>query len=416
MLIILCCLISPLAHSAETPAGYDDNDYQKLRTFLELSNGSDKNGDKIGVGAGYDPGDPETWGGVTWDTSTPKKGTYIDWQNKGLVGDLDVSGLEQLMNIDCHGNQLTGLDLGGLPKLTELNCKENLLTTLEVAGCVELKNLWCENNQLTFATLPPGLPASGGAYVYAPQADISVDSDGIIVAGEEIDLSAEAEVGEVDTVFTWLDGDGNEIAPITADSGKFVFDAGPAGKTIYCEMTNAALPALTLKTIGVLVDTTHDITFIKPTAANDEDNFNLTIIEGNSEYDKTYDELETELQEDEAKQLHWREAVSEGGHGYVLTMELGTITNTNISETGAQATVPFTIKEQSEDPEIPETTTDTGTIVFEIVKLQGQWLCRTMTITFDTDLIRAAYRAAAGSDSGDDGASGFAFGRFAFTF
>jgi hypothetical protein len=147
----------------------------------------------------------------------------------------------------------------------------------------------------------------------------------------------------------------------------------------------------------------------------DADDFSLTIVEGDSEYDKTYDELETELAEDEAKQLHWREAVSEGGHGYVLTMQLGTTTYTNVSETGAQATVPFTIKEQSEDPEIPETTTDTGDIVFDMVKLHGQWLCRTMTITFDTDRPRAAYRATTGSERGDE-ASGFGLGRFTLTF
>lgn len=143
----------------------------------------------------------------------------------------------------------------------------------------------------------------------------------------------------------------------------------------------------------------------------DEGSFSLTIAEGDDSYDKTYADLEAELEEDEAKQLHWRDAVSEGGHGYVLTMESGTVTYANLSETGAIATLPFTIREQADDPEIEETVTDTGSIICEVVKLQGQWLCRTMTITFDTDLPRALYRAAAWPDSDDEVTVGFGFGR-----
>ncbi|NLU42638.1 MAG: hypothetical protein GXX08_10580 [Firmicutes bacterium] len=113
--------------------------------------------------------------------------------------------------------------------------------------------------------------------------------------------------------------------------------------------------------------------------------------------------------------------MSDGGNGYILTMELGTIVFSNVSATGAQAVVPFTIKEQSENPQIPETTTDTGTIACEMVKLQGQWLCRTMTITFDTGPTKVPHRAGTLPESGnrlvkhlDDsnaGTTGFGFGK-----
>ncbi|NLU42137.1 MAG: hypothetical protein GXX08_08025 [Firmicutes bacterium] len=150
----------------------------------------------------------------------------------------------------------------------------------------------------------------------------------------------------------------------------------------------------------------------------DEDSFSLTISEGGSEYSKTYTELKAELEADEPKQLQWRKPESEGGNGHVLTMELGTIVYSSVSETGAQAAAPFTIKESAENPQIPETTTDTGTIACEMVKLGGQWLCRQMTITYD-DLAKASYRGAGSSESGnaesiEDGTTGFGFGQFAF--
>ena len=109
--------------------------------------------------------------------------------------------------------------------------------------------------------------------------------------------------------------------------------------------------------------------------------FQLTISEGNSFYIKDYTILKNELEEDQAKQLHWRQAPPEG-HGYVLIMELGTIIFSNISASGAIATIPFTVKEQVQDPQIPQTVTDAGQIACEMVRLQGTWRCQKMTIIY----------------------------------
>ena len=52
----------------------------------------------------------------------------------------------------------------------------------------------------------------------------------------------------------------------------------------------------------------------------------LTIVEEDVDsYDKDYTTLESELREDEGKQRHWRKSPAEGGNGYTLTMELGTL-------------------------------------------------------------------------------------------
>ncbi len=352
---------------------YDQHDYDKLRDFLEQPNGAGKNGNKIS--ASYSPLDPTTWVGVTWSDAPPKKVTAIQWYEKGLVGNLDVSNCTALLHLYCSNNQLGSLDLSdhaasvllacinnqlsdldvsnctslvwlncnanrlssldvsdctalvslgcgcnqlsdldvsnctalkwlncntnrlssldvsdctalvglgcGCNRLSDLDvsnctalewleCSANQLISLKVTGCSALAMLFCLYNQLTFADLPSALPVAGGTYVYAPQADIAIGSHGAVTAGDKIDLSDQARVGAVDTVFTWYDVHGAEITPTTAEGGKFTFGGEFEGKTIYCSMTNTALPDLTLRTTAVRIDAAHQITFIKPTDANDE--------------------------------------------------------------------------------------------------------------------------------------------------
>ena len=148
----------------------------------------------------------------------------------------------------------------------------------------------------------------------------------------------------------------------------------------------------------------------------DENDFILTISEdGSTPYDKEYAVLQAELEEDEAKQLHWRGSTP-NGHGYSLTMELGTITYSNLSASGGVATVPFTIKEKADDPPIPETITDTGGMVCEMVNLQGQWRCRRMTINYGgMGAIPLSSQAAALGTKGGEGTAttgSFSFGQF----
>ena len=377
-LVVLSCVTLPVTVSAETPSGYNEHDYNKLRAFLDQTDGMRTNGDKINPES-YRPDRPDTWAGVTWieRTSGNKRVMAIDWSGMGLVGNLDLTGCSALERLDCgnnqlseldvsectslaylycHQNQLTSLDVSdctnletlgcGNNQLSELNvsncsslvslgcsdnqldsldvnncpdllelycynnqlteldvrdcadllrlscfsnqlesldvsectalvtlhCNANQLTSLNVSGLTSLENLYCQENQLTLADLPPSLPVPGGEYVYAPQADIVIGSGGIIAPGEEIDLSAEARVGGVDTVFTWYNAAGTEVAPATASGGKFTFGEELGGQTIYCEMANPTFPDLILKTISVVVKPgpTHQITIIKGTDGGDE--------------------------------------------------------------------------------------------------------------------------------------------------
>jgi hypothetical protein len=137
--------------------------------------------------------------------------------------------------------------------------------------------------------------------------------------------------------------------------------------------------------------------------------FKLTISEGTGSYDKNYATLKTELEEDQEKQLHWRQSPPEG-HGYVLIMDLGTIIFSNTSASGAIATVPFKIKELAQEPEIPQDVTDEGQIVCEMVNLQETWRCQKMTIVYYVSDKTSA--GAHSTKTGEDVAQGFCFGRF----
>ena len=147
--LLLVCM-TPLAVFADntrypTPGGYNDNDYQKLVTFLELEDESGvRNGEKISEN--YDPQDPTTWEGTTWENGNIFQ---IDFYDRNLIGKLDVSNCTELVELDCSYNQLTELDISNNAALVELDCSDNQLTELDVSNNTALEHLGCYNNQLT---------------------------------------------------------------------------------------------------------------------------------------------------------------------------------------------------------------------------------------------------------------------------
>jgi hypothetical protein len=128
-----------------TPEGYDHHDYQKLVTFLEYSDGGEKNGKKINEN--YDPAKPLTWSGITW--SEEGKVISINWNSKRLPGELDLSGCTSIQDLDLLHNNLTSLNLSGCSALQVLGCINNQLESLDVSGCSSLQELNCDNNNLT---------------------------------------------------------------------------------------------------------------------------------------------------------------------------------------------------------------------------------------------------------------------------
>ncbi|MGI6726498.1 MAG: Ig-like domain-containing protein [Christensenellales bacterium] len=94
---------------------------------------------------------PDEWNGtVFWtDKATNKRVKKLTLISAGLTGTLDVRGLTALINLNCYGNQLTGLNVSDLPALFSLDCRSNQLKGLNVSGLKALNYLNCQNNQLT---------------------------------------------------------------------------------------------------------------------------------------------------------------------------------------------------------------------------------------------------------------------------
>ncbi|MBR0135096.1 MAG: hypothetical protein IJM18_02755 [Clostridia bacterium] len=199
----------------DIPEGYCENDYVKMRSFLETENEEGiKNGQQMRPD--YDPNDPETWTfsgfygtpqGVQWvEVDGVKYASSLTTDtNPGeelnLVGDLDVSDFSQLTylslannsitslnasgsalsrallnnnpinsidledctalyQINCSGSQITDLDLSDCTSLAILDCSNCNLTSLDLSNCTEINSLNCAGNPLTELDLTnnPGLP------------------------------------------------------------------------------------------------------------------------------------------------------------------------------------------------------------------------------------------------------------------
>lgn len=159
-----------------TPAGYNENDYQKLVAFLEIA---DENGVKNGnkISPVYDPADPTTWldpnsmDEITyWADREEKRISIMRWEDRNLAGDLDVSGCsalqvlyccsggitsidvtgcEELYDFDCHANMISELDVSTNENLTYFNCSGNRIASLNVSANPRLERLFCGTNLLT---------------------------------------------------------------------------------------------------------------------------------------------------------------------------------------------------------------------------------------------------------------------------
>lgn len=124
--------------------------------------------------------------------------------------------------------------------------------------------------------------------------------------------------------------------------------------------------------------------------------FKLTLSEAGYSYTKDFTTLKNELEADARNQLDWRKPKADGGYGYVLDLQLGTQTFSNITSTGAIVTQTHQVFESADG--IDELMTDKGTITWQFAKISGEWKATAMTITFDQVPQAGAAARAAGAD------------------
>lgn len=133
---------------AYVPEGYDADDWNAVKNFLEITDDNGvKNGYKID-GASYSPDFLQNVTGLTW---TEIDGVYrlttVSWKGYDLVGDLDLSDSSQLTRIVIEDNSISKVELGSY-RLTQVNVASNNLTTLNVKGLVGLESLNCSDNNI----------------------------------------------------------------------------------------------------------------------------------------------------------------------------------------------------------------------------------------------------------------------------
>lgn len=200
--------------------------------------------------------------------------TNVSLSNNKL-STIDLSNNTKLATLQLSDNNFETLALPELPALYQLSVSRNKLKTLDVTNCPILRELYCDGNNLSsldmsgqadkysmvyaydnnfkFSTLPVFDIYNPMNYKYTPQKDVE-----IIVDGGKVDLSSEYMVAENPTVYTWTTESGATLVEgtdYTIDNGVTTFMKN-FDENVYCSMTNAAYPELTLKTIGVKPETT----------------------------------------------------------------------------------------------------------------------------------------------------------------
>ncbi|MBO4848306.1 MAG: hypothetical protein J5586_04050 [Clostridia bacterium] len=149
-----------------TPAGFDENDYQKVLAFMETEDsGGVKNGEKIvaNFNGYYDPAYPDGWSyyyydhensilytyGAFFTDTVPRRLSALCLYNMGLVGELDVSDCSELYEVTCDLNSITRLDVSGCPILRMLLSSSCEIEELNVTGCAGLDAFTCANNPIS---------------------------------------------------------------------------------------------------------------------------------------------------------------------------------------------------------------------------------------------------------------------------
>ncbi len=129
--------------------GYDKNNWNAIRDFLELEDAQGiKNGEII-LGSQYSSSSLENIPGLTW---TSINGIYyvtsISWNSYGLTGKLSLSSLNYLSTLDVAYNQISSITLPSI-SLTSLDVSHNCLETINLSKIYKLETCKCNDNALS---------------------------------------------------------------------------------------------------------------------------------------------------------------------------------------------------------------------------------------------------------------------------
>ncbi len=155
-----------------------------------------------------------------------------------------------MLSLDASYNEFTELATGNLDSLETLNIAGNHFTNVKKPWQETLKNFDCRENDMTFDLLPYFPGELSGEYLYAPQNQILISDKGPGFDVSEVGL----EVDGVATQFVVRKEDGTILTAgvdYEINDGVVSFLNYSLGK-VYCEMTNAKYPDLTISTSMIL--------------------------------------------------------------------------------------------------------------------------------------------------------------------
>lgn len=158
------------------------------------------------------------------------------------VKELDVTGFDRLEILEANSNALESVNLKKCSAMNDLRLRANNLTSLNLTPCQNLNILWLEDNRFLFSTMPQNTSKS---FSYGSQQRMTVPEGCFMM-----DLSSEYKIGDNTTVYTVKTTAGQplyEDEDYTNENGVITFTNTDYDK-VYCEMTNASWPRLTLKT------------------------------------------------------------------------------------------------------------------------------------------------------------------------
>ena len=82
----------------------------------------------------------------TWEDG---KLVQINWNNKGLQGNIDLSGFKHLESIYLNSNSITFLNVSNCAKLDYLSCMDNQIDEVKFDGCYGITVFYASWNRLT---------------------------------------------------------------------------------------------------------------------------------------------------------------------------------------------------------------------------------------------------------------------------
>lgn len=231
-LLFLCMSSISLFAQDVNGDGFHDGDVAVLKQIL-----TDNPANTLGW-AGDNYG---SWFGATWNADSPKRVVMMDVRFKNIRS-LNISGLTELVQLNCSDNYLTTIDVSALKKLTKMFCSNNDLKTIDIDKNT-LLNIYYANNAMSFSAMED----FADLVIVDGDPQDKIFEEFAVGLGQAIDFSSEANIAGVATTFKWYKN--GVLVPGETSATYTPTETG----TYYSKMENTKFSGIELQTNNVTV-------------------------------------------------------------------------------------------------------------------------------------------------------------------